>query len=74
MKKDILLLLADSFEKIISTCVKYYSLDPCHYFSAPGLSRDAILKMAKVELERISDPDKYMLFDYLDINNNTDMQ
>ena len=74
MKKDILLLLADSFEKVISTCVKYYSLDPCHYFSAPGLSWDAILKMTTVELERISDPDKYMLFDYLDLNNNMDMQ
>ena len=36
-KKDVLLLV-DVFEKFISTCLKYYNLDPCHYFSAPGLS------------------------------------
>ena len=41
LKKDILL-LADAFEKFISTCLKYYGLDPCHYFSALGLSWDAI--------------------------------
>ena len=27
------------------TNLKYYSLDPCHYLSAPGLSWDAMLKM-----------------------------
>ena len=61
MKKDVL--LADVFEKFISTCLKYYGLDPCHYFSAPGLSWDAMLKMTKIELEKISDPDKYMFFE-----------
>ena len=48
LKKDVLF-LADVFEKFISTCLKYYNLDPCHYFSAPGLSWDAMLKMTKVE-------------------------
>ena len=43
LKKDVLL-LADIFEKFIDTCLKYYELDPCHYFSAPGLSWDALLK------------------------------
>ena len=62
LKKDVLL-LADSFEKFISTCVKYYGLDPCHYFSAPGLSWDAMLKMTKIELEKMRDPDKYMFFE-----------
>ena len=57
LKKDVLL-LADIFEKIISTCLKYYNLDPCHYFSAAGLSWDAMLKMTELELEKISDPDK----------------
>ena len=37
LKKDVLL-LASVFEKFISTCLKYYDLDPCHYLSAPGLS------------------------------------
>ena len=59
LKKDVLLLV-DVFEKFISTCLKYYNLDPCHYFSAPGLSCDAMLKMTKIELEKISDPDKYI--------------
>ena len=54
LKKDILL-LADVFEKFISTCIKYYELDPCHYFSSPGLSWDAMLKMTGIELEKISD-------------------
>ena len=37
LKEDVFL-LADVCEKFISTCLKYYGLDPCHYFSAPGLS------------------------------------
>ena len=40
LKKDVLLLV-DAFEKFIFTCLKYYDLDPCHYFSTPGLSWDA---------------------------------
>ena len=59
LKKD-LLLLADVFEKFNFACLKYYDLDPCHYFSAPGLSWDAMLKLIEVKLEKISDPDKYM--------------
>ena len=31
LKKDVLL-FADVFERFISTCLKYYELDPCHYF------------------------------------------
>ena len=49
------LLLADVFEKFIKTCLDYYGLDPCHYFSSPGLSCDAILKMTGIELKLISD-------------------
>ena len=36
LKTDVLL-LADVFEKLISTCSEYYGLGPCHYFSSPGL-------------------------------------
>ena len=61
-KKDVLL-LADVFKKFISTNVKYYNLDPCHYFSAPGLSWDAMLKMTKVELEKISDADIHLFIE-----------
>ena len=62
LRKDVLL-YADLFKKFIFTCLKYYYLDPCPYFSAPGLSRDVMLKMIKVELEKISDRDKYMFFE-----------
>ena len=41
--------------------MKFYELDPCHYFSSPGLSWDAMLKMSEIELEKISDIDKYLV-------------
>ena len=58
-----MLLLADVFERFISTCLKYYELDPCHYFSSPGLSWDAMLKMTAIELEKISDIDQYLFIE-----------
>ena len=42
-------------------CLRYYGLDPCHYFSSPGLSWDAILKMTDIELEKTSDIEKHLL-------------
>ena len=62
LKKDVLL-LADVFEKFISTSLKYYNLDPCHYLSFPGLSWDAMLKMTKVELEKISNADMHLFIE-----------
>ena len=62
LKKDVLL-LADVFEKFIDTCLKFYKLDPCHYFSSPGLSWDAMLKMTGVRLEKISDIDMYLFIE-----------
>ena len=58
LKKDVLF-LADIFEIFISTCLKYYELGLCHYFNSPELSWDAMLKMTGIELEKISDIDKY---------------
>ena len=62
LKKDVLL-LADVFEKFIFTCLKYFDLDPCHYFNAPGLSWDSMLKITGVTLAKLRDPDKYMFFE-----------
>ena len=62
LKKDVLL-LADVFEKFIYTTLKNHNLDPCHHFSAPGLSWDAMLKMTNVELEKISDPDIHLFIE-----------
>ena len=49
--------------KTLLTCLKYYGLDPCHYFSCPGLNWDAMLKMTDIELEKISDIDKYLFIE-----------
>ena len=43
LKRDVLL-LADVFEKFIDTSLDYYGLDPCHYFSNPGLCWMQFLK------------------------------
>ena len=47
----------------IDTCLKYYRLDPFHYFSSPGLSWNAMLKMTDIKLEKISDIDKYLFIE-----------
>ena len=56
-------MLAHVFEKFISASLKYCNLDPCHYFSATGLSWDAMLKMTKVELEKISDVEIHLFIE-----------
>ena len=45
------MLLADVFERFIATCLKFYGLDFCHYFSSTGLSWEAMFKMTGVKLE-----------------------
>ena len=62
LKKDVFV-LTDVFEKFIKTCLNYYGLDLCHYFSSPGLSWDAMLKRTGVKLEKISDVDKYFFIE-----------
>ena len=47
-------------KKKIDTCLKSDKLDPCHYFSSPGLSWDAMLKMTGVKLENILDIDMFL--------------
>ena len=57
------MLLADVYEKFIDTCSKYYGLDRCHYFSSPGLSWNAMLKMTDIKLGKISDINKYLFIE-----------
>ena len=62
LKTD-LLLLCDIFGKFIKACLEYYSLDPSHYFSCPGLSWDAMLKMTEIKLKLISNIDMHLFIE-----------
>ena len=57
------LLLADIFENFRSICMNHYGLDPAWYFSAPGLAWDTTLKIPKVQLELVSDPDMLLMME-----------
>ena len=57
------MLLADVFEKFFDTSLKFYGLDPCHFFSSPGFNWDAMLKMTDVKLEKKSDIGKYLFIE-----------
>jgi len=58
-----ILLLADVFENFRKICLDDYKLDPAHYFTSPGLSWDAMLKMTNVKLELISDIDMFQFIE-----------
>ena len=62
LKCDVLL-LADVFEKFRNNSLINYGLCPSHYLTASGLSWNAMLSMAKVEFELISDVDMYIFFE-----------
>ena len=62
LQSDILL-LADVFENFRKTCLEYYKLDPCHYFTSPGLSLDAMLKMTDIKLELMTDIDMFQFIE-----------
>ncbi|XP_055316607.1 uncharacterized protein LOC129576103 [Sitodiplosis mosellana] len=56
LKVDVCL-LAIVFENFRETCSEIYKLDPANYYTAPGLSFDAMLRYTKVELELLKDVD-----------------
>ena len=58
-----LLLLTDVFENFRKTCMQYYKLDPCHYFTSPGLSWDAMLKMTNIKLELMTGIDMFQFIE-----------
>ena len=58
-----ILLLAHVFENFRKTCLQCYKLDPCHYFTSPGLSLDAMLKMTGIKLELITDVDMFQFIE-----------
>ena len=57
------LLLTDIFETFRNICMNHYGLDPVLYFSAPCLAWDAALKITKVQLELLNDPDMLLMIE-----------
>ena len=55
--------LADVFENFRKVCQEKYGLDPAHYYSAPGLSWDTLLKKTGVELELLTDMDMHLMIE-----------
>ena len=62
-QKSGILLSAYVFENFRQTCLRYYKLDPCHYFKSPGLSWDAMLKMTGIKLELMTDIDMFQFIE-----------
>ena len=60
IKSDVLL-LSDVFENFRDVCLDNYRLDPIFYYTAPGLTWDACLKITKVELELLEDYEMLMM-------------
>ena len=54
--------IVESIESQYSN-ISTYRLDPCHYYSSPGLNWDAMLKMTGIKLEKISEIGKYLFIE-----------
>ena len=62
LKSDVLL-PADVFESFRRTCLQYYKLDPCHYFTSPGLSWNAMLKISNIKLELMTNVNMFQFIE-----------
>jgi hypothetical protein len=56
LQSDVML-LTDIFVNFRNTCMTSYSLDPAHYYTAPGLSWDAMLKKTSANLQLLDNID-----------------
>ena len=52
--------LSDVFQKFSNFVYETYEIDLRHSYTLPGFSWEAMLKLTKIELELISDPDMYL--------------
>ena len=59
LKTDVLLLV-DVFENFRKICMQNYGLDAVQFYSTPGLSFQACLKMTDVKLDLFTDPDMHL--------------
>lgn len=62
LKTDVLL-LADVFENFRDMSQTCYDLDPCHFYTSPGLSWQAMLKMTGVTLELLTDIEQVLFIE-----------
>ena len=62
LKTDVTL-LADVFQTFRRTCMNAYKLNPLHYYTAPGLSWDALLKYTGIKLELLTDYDQHLFIE-----------
>ncbi|WP_375657691.1 DNA polymerase, partial [Bartonella sp. CL32QHWL-1] len=62
LKTDVIL-LADLFEKFRDVNLNYFQIDPCHCYSAPGLTWQAGLKYTGINLELLTDTNILLPFE-----------
>lgn len=62
IKTDILI-LTNIFEQFRDVTMENFGLDPCHYYTTPGMSWDALFKLSAVKMELIIDQDMLMFFE-----------
>lgn len=62
LKTDVIL-LADVFEQFRTLNMDNYGLDPCHYFTSPGVSWESLLKMYGGSLDLLTDEDMILMFE-----------
>ena len=55
--------VANVFEAFRDMCLKHYSLDPAHFYTAPGLAWKACLKKTGVTLKLLTDSDMLLMFE-----------
>ena len=62
LKTDVLL-MADLFANFKNVCLKVYTFDPSHFYSAPNLSWESMLISANVKLGLLQDVDMLLFFE-----------
>lgn len=62
LKLDVLL-LSEIFENYRKNIFKHYKLEPVFYLTLPSLTLDAALLFSNIEIQLLSDYDKYLFFE-----------